>query len=106
MNVMQQILLGLLVVTGVVAYREQLVAALRRLVVLAPAAAPESVTLRVVDDIVAITELRDKLDAEGCPEGVEACTTLLRVIVEHRSPHGPAAALTVPAPLTTRKTKS
>jgi hypothetical protein len=40
----------------------------------------------VVGDIVAITELRDKLEAENCPEGVEACTALLRVIVEHRMP--------------------
>lgn len=45
-----------------------------------------SVALTVVDDIVAVTTLRDKLSAEGCKDGVDACTQLLRVIVEHQSP--------------------
>jgi hypothetical protein len=35
---------------------------------------------------VSVTELRDKLAAEDCPEGVDACTNLLRVIVEHIPP--------------------
>jgi len=89
MGIIQQVLLGAFVVTLVVAYRAQIVSAARRLFAAgktAAAAAPESVTLRVVGDIVAITELRDKLEAENCPEGVEACTALLRVIVEHRMP--------------------
>jgi len=87
MNIMQQVLLGVFVTSLVLAYRQQVVAVVRKLGTLAPTISPkaaESVTLRVVDDIIAITALRDKLEAENCPEGVEACTTLLRVIVEHR----------------------
>lgn len=45
----------------------------------------QSVTLRVVDDIVNVTLLRDRLEDEGCTEGVDACTELLRVIVEHKN---------------------
>lgn len=42
-----------------------------------------SIALTIVNDLISVTELRDKLSAEGCAEGVEACTNLLRVIVEH-----------------------
>ena len=42
-----------------------------------------SIAVTIVNDLISVTELRDKLAAEGCPEGVEACTNLLRVIVEH-----------------------
>jgi hypothetical protein len=45
-----------------------------------------SIAVGLVDELIAVTELRDKLAAEGCREGVEACTTLLRVIVEHQQP--------------------
>jgi hypothetical protein len=51
----------------------------------APAATP-SIAVGLVDELISVTELRDKLAAEGCREGVEACTTLLRVIVEHQQP--------------------
>lgn len=50
-----------------------------------------SVALTIVDDIVAVTKLRDKLAAENCQEGVDACTQLLRVIVEHQTPAKGAA---------------
>jgi hypothetical protein len=43
-----------------------------------------SIAVKLVGDLLAITELRDKLAAEGYQEGVDACTTLLRVIVEHK----------------------
>lgn len=42
-----------------------------------------SIAVTIVSDLISVTELRDKLSAEGCPEGVDACTALLRVIVEH-----------------------
>ncbi len=42
-----------------------------------------SIAVTIVNDLISVTELRDKLAAENCPEGVEACTALLRVIVEH-----------------------
>lgn len=94
MGIIQQVLLGAFVVVLVVAYRAQIASVARRLFVAGKTAAvaPESVTLRVVGDIVAITELRDKLEAENCPEGVEACTALLRVIVEHRMPDSRSVA--------------
>lgn len=46
----------------------------------------KSIAVTLVDELVSVTELRDKLASESCPEGVEACTTLLRVIVEHKQP--------------------
>jgi hypothetical protein len=45
-----------------------------------------SIAVNLVDDIVSVTELRDRLSAEGCQEGVDACTVLLRVIVEFKEP--------------------
>jgi hypothetical protein len=42
-----------------------------------------SIAVNLVGDLLAITELRDKLSAENYQEGVDACTVLLRVIVEH-----------------------
>lgn len=45
-----------------------------------------SVAVLLVNDIINVTELRDKLAAQSCKEGVDACTTLLRVIVEHEQP--------------------
>jgi hypothetical protein len=50
-----------------------------------PAVQP-SIAVLLVRDIVSVTELRDKLAAENCLEGVDACTNLLRVIVEHQQP--------------------
>jgi hypothetical protein len=45
-----------------------------------------SIAVSLVDDILSVTQLRDRLAAEGCEEGVEACTVLLRVIVEYQQP--------------------
>jgi hypothetical protein len=42
-----------------------------------------SIAVELVDDLLAVTQLRDRLAAEGYQEGVDACTVLLRVIVEH-----------------------
>lgn len=91
MNLVQQILAVLFVVSLGVVYRSQLVAVVKRFI---PAGcclsgntqAEQSVALRVVGDIISVTELRDKLASENCPQGVEACTNLLRVIVEHQVP--------------------
>ena len=51
----------------------------------APVAQP-SIAVSLVNDILSVTQLRDRLAAEECPDGVEACTVLLRVIVEYQSP--------------------
>jgi hypothetical protein len=45
-----------------------------------------SIAVNLVNDIVAVTNLRDRLTAENCPEGADACTALLRVIVEFKEP--------------------
>lgn len=50
-----------------------------------PAVQP-SIAISLVDDIRSVTQLRDRLAAEGCEEGVDACTVLLRVIVEYQEP--------------------
>lgn len=49
-----------------------------------------SIAVTIVNDLISVTELRDKLAAENCPDGVEACTNLLRVIVEHTKKKEPA----------------
>lgn len=45
-----------------------------------------SIAVSLVNDLVSVTQLRDRLAAEGCKEGVDACTVLLRVIVEFQEP--------------------
>ena len=90
MTTFQLIALGLFVVLAGVAYRNELAKLVARLIgraskPAAPAAAP-SIALTIVNDLIAVTELRDKLAAENCAEGVEACTNLLRVIVEQTRP--------------------
>ena len=36
-----------------------------------------------VRDLVTVSELRDRLTAVGCTTGVDACTALLKAIVDH-----------------------
>lgn len=70
-----------------VAYRKELLKLLSRTAVANPPATVEtSIALTIVKDLISVTELRDKLAAEDCDEGVEACTNLLRVIVEQTKP--------------------
>ena len=74
-----------------VAYRKELLTRLKvvRETATAVTNAPvvhDSIAVPLVDDILSVTKLRDKLAAEGCKEGVDACTALLRVIVEYEQP--------------------
>jgi len=72
-----------------VVYRAQLLACVQGLFGLRRASAPvvqPSIAVNLVNDIVAVTRLRDRLSAEDCKEGVDACTVLLRVIVEFQEP--------------------
>lgn len=74
--------IGLFVVIAAVAYRAELLALLKKLVpskLMSPAVV-------YVREMVAIAELRDKLSADNCAEGVDACTNLLRVMVEKTYP--------------------
>ena len=79
-----------LLFVGVVAlvYGKQILARLTSAAKRVPgASAPDtSIAVPLVEDIVAVTKLRDKLAAEGCKDGVVACTALLRVIVEYEQP--------------------
>lgn len=86
MTNMQLILLGLTVGAAAVAYRRELVSVVKKLVGKTGLDVKPSIAVTIVDDLISVTELRDKLAAEGCPEGVEACTNLLRVIVEQSQP--------------------
>lgn len=74
-----------------VAYREELLTLVQKLFGAIPKfSARPSVAIGVVNELVAITQLRDKLAAEGCVEGVNACTNLMRVIIEQTKPVTPA----------------
>jgi hypothetical protein len=74
-------------VVAVLAYRKELVALVTGAVnKQAGLDVKSSIAVTIVDDLLSVTELRDKLAAEDCPEGVDACTNLLRVIVEQTKP--------------------
>jgi hypothetical protein len=70
-------------------YRAQLMALVRAVLGAPRSSVPvaqPSIAVNLVNDLVAVTQLRDRLAAEGCKEGVDACTVLLRVIVEFQEP--------------------
>lgn len=82
---MQAIQIGLVVaflVSLLIAYRAQIGAVVGK-VSRGDKVTKDSIAVELVDEILAVTQLRDKLAAEGYQEGVDACTVLLRVIVEH-----------------------
>jgi hypothetical protein len=90
MTQFQLVCAGLFVLAVLVVYRAQLLACVRALLGRgAASSAPEvqkSVAVALVNDILSVTQLRDKLAAEQCTDGVEACTVLLRVLVEYKEP--------------------
>lgn len=43
---------------------------------------------QMVTDMVTVAELRDRLIKLGCKDGADACTVLLRVMVEFKYPQG------------------
>lgn len=87
MNAMQLVLAGLFVASLILVYRKELLGVVNRLLnrPTGPTVRP-SIAISLADDIKSVTQLRDRLAAEGCKEGVEACTVLLRVIVEYQEP--------------------
>lgn len=95
MTQFQLVALVLFLVVATAAYKNELAAVAKKLIKLKPALTPAadnippSVAVLLVNDIINVTELRDKLAVQGCKEGVEACTTLLRVIVEFEQPAKP-----------------
>lgn len=83
-----QIAAGVLfAVVAAIAYRNELVAVVKKLVTKSGGLdVKQSIAVTIVNDLLSVTELRDKLAAEDCDEGVDACTNLLRVIVEQTRP--------------------
>lgn len=89
MTQFQMLALGVFVGIAGVAYRKELYGLVKTLLNRGGISTPvtnKSIAVTIVDDLVSVTELRDKLASEDCPQGVEACTNLLRVIVEHIPP--------------------
>jgi hypothetical protein len=91
MTQFQLVCAGIFVFAAALVYRAQLLAGVKALLGSTPAssAVPEvqqSVAVALVKDILSVTQLRDKLAAEQCTDGVEACTVLLRVLVEYKEP--------------------
>jgi hypothetical protein len=79
--------LALFTVFAVAAYRTELLAVVKKFIPTFGGPAPQkSIAVTIVEDLLSVTELRDKLAAEECEDGVEACTNLLRVIVEQTKP--------------------
>jgi hypothetical protein len=83
-----QIAVGVLfAVVAAIAYRNELIAVVKKLVTKSSGLdVKKSIAVTIVSDLLSVTELRDKLAAEDCEEGVDACTNLLRVIVEQTKP--------------------
>ena len=89
MTEFQLICAAVFVLAAVFVYRRPLFACAHALLGLRHSTVPvvqPSIAVNLVANIVAVTNLRDLLAAEGCPAGVEACTSLLRVIVEFQEP--------------------
>jgi hypothetical protein len=87
MNSFQLVLSVLFVASLLIVYGKNLLKIVQKLLARSesPVVQP-SIAISLVDDIKAVTQLRDRLAAEGCKDGVEACTVLLRVIVEYQEP--------------------
>lgn len=87
MTQFQVLSLVLFSVIAVAAYRKELLAVVKKVFARAGGLdVKSSIAVTIVNDLLSVTELRDKLAAEDCPEGVDACTNLLRVIVEQTKP--------------------
>lgn len=86
MSSFQLLMVGLAVGIALVTFRKDIAAGLQNLRGAVGLDVKSSVAVTLVEELVNVTELRDKLAAEDCPQGVEACTNLLRVIVEHQTP--------------------
>lgn len=50
-------------------------------------AAPQGVADATVRDLVTVAALRDRLAAENCKDGADACSLLLKIIIDHKHPH-------------------
>lgn len=87
MTPFQLVAAAVFAVVAVAAYRNELLAMVKKLWPKKSGLdVKQSIAVTIVSDLLSVTELRDKLAAEDCEEGVDACTNLLRVIVEQTRP--------------------
>lgn len=96
MTTFQLLALGFLGVTVLAAYGKELLPVIQRYLpkrtpVVRPVPAPVEPTVTAtncVNDMITVADMRDRLRALGCTEGVDACTYLLKVLVEFKYPQG------------------
>lgn len=84
MTIFQLSALGFFGMIAAVTYRTQLLDLLQMVRSRVPAHVnkPGKANSTLVQDLMTIDDLRDRLAAMGCKEGVDACTILLRVMIE------------------------
>lgn len=67
----------------VAAYHKELLAGLKKLGAgVKTTSTPSAAANTLVSDLVTVTELRERLAAQGCRDGADTCTNLLRVMIE------------------------
>jgi hypothetical protein len=52
-----------------------------------PVAPDDNTGILLVDELLNIAALREYFDKVGCPEGVEACSLLMKILLDHKHPH-------------------
>jgi hypothetical protein len=88
----QLIALLLFVVLAVAAYGKDIYAWLKAKVPavalpVVPRPAPAESSKEVVDDLLIVAAMRERFLAERCKDGVDACSLLLKIIIDHTHPH-------------------
>lgn len=85
MTQFQLISLVLFSVVAAGAYKDELLKLLRGFKpVLPPPAKPSPTATSFVQDVLTVADLRERLSTAGCQDGAEACTVLLRVMIEYK----------------------
>lgn len=90
MTPFQLLAVALFAVALLAAYGKDIIEKARALLKRVPTVVPAPVkpgpahSQELVSDLVTVSELRDRLAAQGCKDGADACTLLLRILVEFR----------------------
>lgn len=53
----------------------------------APVTPDDNTGILLVDELLNIASLREYFDKADCPEGVEACSLLMKILLDHKHPH-------------------
>lgn len=88
MTTFQVLALGFLVVSVAAAYGKDILAAVQKYKARQPHPTPTPPAANCVEDMITVAEMRDRLRAIKCTDGVDACTYLLKVLVEFKYPQG------------------